>query len=94
MTNDPKRNAQQVKKYLARHESDYPVLIAGPADKKLATKAFPVLDRVRSYPTTIFVDEDDNITAVHTGFSGPATGAAYVELKEKFESEIEKLLKK
>ena len=94
VTNDPKRNAQQVKKYLARHESDYPVLIAGPADKKLATKAFPVLDRVRSYPTTIFVDEDDNITAVHTGFSGPATGAAYVELKEKFESEIEKLLKK
>jgi thiol-disulfide isomerase/thioredoxin len=92
LTDDSERNAKQIRKYLVRHGCTYPVLIAGPSDKKLATKAFPVLDRVRSYPTTLFVDGEGNIKAVHTGFTGPATGKAFEELKTKFESQIEAML--
>lgn len=92
LTDDQKRNVEQIKKYLARHGCEYPVLIAGPSDKELATKAFPVLDRVRSYPTTLFLDQAGNIKAIHTGFTGPATGKAFEDLKTKFESQIEALL--
>ena len=73
---------------------EYPVLVAGMSDKELATKSIPFLDRVRSYPTTIFVDSDDEVVAIHTGFTGPATGNAYDELKSQFEEIIQKLLEK
>lgn len=92
LTGEFERDAEQVKRYLARHDCNYPVLIAGTSDKAQASRTFPLLDRVRSYPTTIFIDRSGKITAVHTGFSGPATGEAFVELKQKFEREIESLL--
>ena len=92
LTGDLQRDAEQVRKYLKRHGSNYPVLIAGMADKAKASESLPLLDRVRSYPTTIFIDSSGQIRAVHTGFSGPATGAAYSELRQKFETLIESML--
>lgn len=91
-TGDFARDSEQVRLYLKRHGSTYPVLIAGPSDKKEASKSFPVLDRVRSYPTTIFLDHTNEIRAIHTGFTGPATGNDFVELKQKFESIIETMI--
>ena len=93
LTGDFDRDAKQIKKYKQRHNATYPVLIAGLSDKKVASQALPFLDKVRSYPTTIFIDGDGEIQAVHTGFSGPATGAAYEQLKRKFKSRIEMMLK-
>ncbi len=92
MTGDFERDAAQVKKYLARHGSQYPVLVAGLSDKKAASKSLKILDRVRSYPTTIFVDRNGKVQGVHTGFTGPATGKAYSEMTSKFESLIESML--
>ena len=91
-TGDFDRDAEQVRQYLKRHGASYPVLIAGLSDKKMASKAFPVLDRIRSYPTTIFLDESNQVVAIHTGFTGPATGREYKRLKQKFESIIKKLV--
>ncbi len=92
LTGEFGRDSEQVKKYLKRHGSSYPVLVAGIADKADASKRLPILDRVRSYPTTIFLDGQGNVKAVHTGFTGPATGKSYKELKSKFESLIEACL--
>ena len=91
-TGDFERDSAQVRRYLDRHGSSYPVLIAGLSDKDQASKAVPFLDRVRSYPTTIFVDGNNRIRAIHTGFTGPATGAAYLDLREKFESLIDQMI--
>ena len=88
MTGDFKRDSEQVKKYLARHGSSYPVLIAGLSDKAKASKSLPILDKVRSYPTTIFLDAKGNVKAIHTGFTGPATGESFTQLKEQFEKLI------
>lgn len=92
LTGDFDRDSAQVRTYVKRHQVTYPILIAGLSDKKEASKKLPVLDRVRSYPTTIFLDRNNRIKAIHTGFSGPATGAAYDELREKFETLIKELL--
>jgi thiol-disulfide isomerase/thioredoxin len=92
VSGDFDRDAEQVRRYLERHGSSYPVLIAGISDKAEASKAVPFLDRVRSYPTTIFLDGNNRIRAVYTGFSGPATGPAFVDLKKKFESLIDQLI--
>ncbi|MEM0925170.1 MAG: TlpA disulfide reductase family protein [Planctomycetota bacterium] len=93
LTGTFERDAEQVRRYLKRHDCRYPVLIAGTADKDKASRTFPLLDRVRSYPTTIFIDRAGKITAVHTGFSGPATGEDYRALKQRFERQIDALLR-
>jgi hypothetical protein len=45
-----------------------------------------------AYPTTLFFAADGAVLAIHTGFSGPATGDAHLELRRRFEGLIEKLL--
>ena len=93
LTGDLNRDAEQVRKYLKRNKLDHPVLIGGgSSDKGEASKAVSIIDEVRSFPTTIFADKSGKIIAVHQGFSGPATGDAYVELKKKFESTIDGIL--
>lgn len=92
MGEDPERHRAAVRGYVAHHGVDHPVLIGGPASKAGASAALPILDRVRAYPTTVFLGRDGRPTAVHTGFSGPATGARHQVLVERFRSEIESLL--
>ncbi|MFT7678085.1 MAG: thiol-disulfide isomerase/thioredoxin [Planctomycetota bacterium] len=84
--------AKVVKHYIERMKVSYPVLIAGPNDKAKASAAFPALDRVVAYPTTLFLDAQGTVQAVHTGFSGPATGPRNALLRREFEARIESLL--
>ncbi|MEM8678269.1 MAG: TlpA disulfide reductase family protein [Planctomycetota bacterium] len=92
LTGDVDRDVSQVNRYIERFEVKYPVYIAGLADKKVASAQFPLLDRVRAYPTTMFMDASGKILAVYHGFSGPATGEAYEELKAKFRETINQAL--
>ena len=89
LTSDNQRNIRQVKRYVEKYEVEYPVLIAGPADKTKATEKFKLLDRIRSYPTFIFVDGEGDIRGVYQGFSGPATGEDFEKLKATFASMID-----
>ncbi len=91
-SNEFERSARQVRRYQERHGADWPVLIAGNRDKDDATKTFRVLDKVRSYPTMLFMNERNEVVEVLTGFNGPATGGAYREQRARIESIIESLL--
>ena len=92
MTGDFEKDARQVRIYSDRYHVTYPILIAGTAKKEEASKIFPALDRVRAFPTFIFLDGDGDVKAVYSGFSGPATGGAFDRLKRSFEAKIEELL--
>jgi thiol-disulfide isomerase/thioredoxin len=92
LTGDSARDAKQVKLYAARHRIAFPLLLAGTADKTEASKRFPLLDKVRAYPTTLFLHADGRVRAVHQGFSGPATGPEHAKLRDDFERLIEELL--
>ncbi len=91
-TQDFERSARQVRLYAERHGADWPVLIAGLADKSKASAELPVLDRVRAYPTTIFLNARNEIVAVHTGFNGPATGEEHRRQQREFEGLIDRLI--
>lgn len=86
LTDDFERSKRQVQTFMRKHGIDHPVLIAGVADKGEASKALPALDKLRAYPTTIFVRADGTIAAVHTGFTGPAAPEEHRALIERFES--------
>jgi thiol-disulfide isomerase/thioredoxin len=94
LTGEFERDAEMVRRYGERHGVTYPLLVAGLADKAKATEQLGALDRVRSYPTTLFLDAENQVQAIHTGFAGPATGEAHQELQRQFEQRIERLLAK
>jgi len=71
----------------------YPILLAqyGTVDKDVANEKLPMLNHILSYPTSIFIDRKGNVRRIHTGYSGPATGAAHERFKEDFYSFVAQL---
>lgn len=92
LTGDVKRDGAQLDKFRERHGIEYPLLLAGKANKAATALALGLTDKVLSYPTTLFVDRLGAIRGIHSGFAGPATGLAHEELRVEFESRIEQLL--
>lgn len=92
MIEDFERSATQVRRHHEHIGSDWTVLIAGLSDKDKATATLGFLDKVRSYPTLVFLNAENEVRAVYSGFSGPATGEAYQAQRERFEAVIEELI--
>jgi thiol-disulfide isomerase/thioredoxin len=72
---------------------DYTFLIGGDACKSCATELFPMLNRVMSFPTVIFIDKTGEIRKIHTGFNGPGTGVYYTEFVNATNSFVDALIK-
>ncbi|QDU69667.1 TlpA disulfide reductase family protein [Engelhardtia mirabilis] len=92
LSGDAARDRAQIARYREVRGVPYPMALAGEADKPAAAAALGLVDRVLSFPTTLFVDGRGLVTRVHSGFSGPATGEAHAHLREEFEGTIEDLL--
>lgn len=69
----------------------YPIYWAGISSKDTASKVLPSVTGVLSFPTTLFVKADGTVLSIHTGYSGPATGAYYLKWKEEFAELMMKL---
>ena len=84
---DALNSIQKLKKQLG---INYPILLAqyGSSDKSRALEKFPKLNKIISYPTTIFLDKNKDVIKIHTGFNGPATGEKYTEFINEFNSTI------
>ena len=71
---------------------DFKFLIGGKASKLEALELFPMLNKVISFPTLIFIDKAGTIRKIHTGFSGPGTGQHYKAFVERTDSFLEALI--
>ncbi len=78
--------------YERRYDVQYPMLIAGTADKEAAGRTLPMINAVLVYPTMIFVDRQGGVRHIHTGFPGPATGEHHEEFKREFYNLMGELL--
>lgn len=92
VTGDAARDAEQVRRFRERHGVRWPTLLGGTADKEAAARAFPLLTRVKAFPTAVFLDAAGRVRAVHSGFAGPATGAEHERQRLHYERIIEELL--
>ena len=72
-----------IRRYRDNLDIPYAILYGGLASKSVASEKLPMIDKVISYPTMIFLDKNNIIRKVHTGFSGPAT-SNYDEFKKSF----------
>ncbi|MEO6815032.1 MAG: TlpA disulfide reductase family protein [Ginsengibacter sp.] len=77
-----------------RFDIKYPILITGVAvsDTLLTKKTLPQIDKIKAFPTTLFIDKKGNISKIHSGFDGPATGAHYTIFKKDFNDIVTRLL--
>lgn len=94
---DFEQDSRQVKRFIARHKSKYPVLLGGVADKKVVAEALPFIEELKAYPTFIIIDRKDGsgnarVVATYAGFSGPATGEAHEQLCRKLTEVVDKAL--
>lgn len=72
---------------------DYEILITQQTGKDKASEVLSALNKITAFPTTIFLNKQHKVVKVHTGFSGPATGAEYEVFKQRTESLIKQLVK-
>ncbi len=71
----------------------YTQLFAGLADKQYVAASLPALNNFLSFPTTIFIDRNQKVRKIHTGYSGPATGKFYNQFLKEFNETTDALLK-
>ena len=88
---DLEKAKQFVRKSIEYHNAKYDFAIAVTDSGKTPESVLPQLNKIMSYPTSIYIGRDGKIKKIHTGFSGPATDSY-----EKFTQEngrfIENLL--
>ncbi|MEO6281882.1 MAG: TlpA disulfide reductase family protein [Dyadobacter sp.] len=82
----------KIKRMITRFGIDYPIVLAGTNTDEATGKALPMLNKVMSYPTTIFIDKKGKVREIHTGFSGPGTGKYYDDFVSDFNGLMDKLI--
>ena len=88
----PEFAATQIGIYKKKMNLPYEILVAGTSTKREeAIKSVPFLSEVFAYPIMVFVDKNNKIRRVHTGFDGPAT-SKYADFKKEFDEFVKKLM--
>ena len=80
----PENVSRRLEFYKSQLGIDWDLHWGGPSRKTAAASAFPFLNEVISFPTTLFIHPNRTI-AIHSGFNGPATGDNYNEERLLFE---------
>lgn len=80
-----------IERYRDHFDIDYEILYAGTSSKSEASETLPMLNGIISYPTLLFVDRNNKVRRIHTGFNGPAT-SEYEAFKAEFERDLNEIL--
>ena len=79
---DTARDWRQIGIYRDKYGISFPLLLAGTTDSGQIEKTLPQLVNFGAYPTTIFLDHNGRVHAIHAGFAGPSTGEKYQEVQQ------------
>lgn len=86
-----KEALKAVKKSKAKLKMDYPIILVDFDKSKKPEDVLPI-DKGRAFPTTLFLNKNNKVVKIHTGFSGPATGPFFEKFKESFQKTISELV--
>lgn len=92
-TPDFEKAKANVGRLKSKYSAQYEFLITGLSGAANASKSLPWLSSVSAFPTTLYLNKKHEIAKVYTGYNGPATGNAYLKMKESTESLINELIK-
>lgn len=80
-----------IERFKTKFKVPYEVLYGGFHDKAEASKQIPQISKIISYPTLLFLDKEDKIRRIHTGFNGPAT-SEFAAFKSDFDEIVKELI--
>lgn len=81
-----------MRRFRQRFDITYDQLFGGISHKDTVMQSLRGLEGFNSFPTTIFIDKKGNVTKIHTGYTGPATGKFYGDFVKEFNGEVDRLL--
>ncbi|PWV54275.1 peroxiredoxin [Chitinophaga sp. S165] len=76
-----------------KYAIEYDILFGGIADKKVASEKLPALNRMMAFPTTIIIDRKGDVRQIHTGYTGEVTGNYFKSYVEKWNEDLDALIK-
>lgn len=82
---------QGIENYRRKLNIPYPIYYVGEANKEVASEFFSDLNAITSFPTLIFLNEQNEVVRIHTGFNGPAT-SEYDDFVRSFSETIQKMI--
>ena len=91
---DFERSVKSLRTFQKRFNVKYPILVTGATitDSLRTEKTLPQLEKIKAFPTSIFIDKKGNVSKIYTGFNGPGTGNHYDEFVKEFDETITGLL--
>ncbi|HRI00940.1 MAG TPA: hypothetical protein PK006_07810 [Saprospiraceae bacterium] len=87
---DKTKALQRIKNYKDQMQIPYNTLYGGISNRDSASSKIPAIDQIHAFPTLLYLNQQNQIVKVHTGFDGPAT-SKYKEFAEDFHNTIERL---
>ncbi|MEZ2346942.1 TlpA disulfide reductase family protein [Terriglobus sp. RCC_193] len=87
---DQLKNPERLRAFVTKYKIPYTVLLMGTPDD--LNDRLPQGKNLNAWPTSFFIGRDGLVKQIHAGFSGPATGQAYVDLRKETFALVEKLL--
>jgi len=92
-TTDIEKAKSTVLRLKNKFGAQYEFLITGLSGAANAQQSLPFLASVSAFPTTIYLNKKHEIEKIYTGYNGPATGTAYLKMKESTENLLNELIK-
>jgi thiol-disulfide isomerase/thioredoxin len=86
-----KEALKALKKSKDKLNMQYPLILAD-FNKSVKAQDLLPIDKVRAYPTTLFLNSKNKVLKVHTGFAGQATGLFFEQFTKEFDETIRKLI--
>ena len=87
---DQLKNPERLRAFVTKYNIPYTVLLMGTPDD--LNDRLPQPKNLNCWPTSFFIGRDGLVKEIHAGFSGPATGPAYTQLKGELDGLVQKLL--
>ena len=87
---DQLKDPARLRAFLKKYGIGYTVLLAGEPSE--AKDKLSQAVNWNAFPTTFFIARDGRVRGVHTGFPSSASGELYVQAKEEFAAQVERLL--
>ena len=91
-SNDREQSVKAINRFREQTGAGYIFLHAGESNKRKAAETLPMLNRILSFPTCIFIGRDGKVREIYTGFSGPGTGNHHTQLTGEMRNLAQKLL--
>lgn len=70
---------------------DYPIVLVDYLKQKHPEDILPI-DKGRAFPTTIFLDKNNQVIKIHTGFAGQATGPFFKLFEQDFDQTVKQAI--